>query len=91
LEPDIDHCNYLILDGTQSGFVANHLPMDLAGGAEGVERGMLVVIDPIETAGIRGRVDSDRSGHGRAVGAGDGERAGWDLRHGVSEAAQWRT
>lgn len=51
LEPDIDHCNYLILDGTQSGFVANHLPMDLAERMRRArERGMkLVVIDPIET------------------------------------------
>lgn len=51
LEPDIDHCNYLILDGTQSGFVANHLPMDLAERMRRArERGMkLVVMDPIET------------------------------------------
>lgn len=31
LEPDLEHCNYLILVGTQSGFVVlNHLPMHLA-------------------------------------------------------------
>src|SRR5690606_25226846 len=30
LEPDVEHCNYLILDGTQAGFVVHHLPMHMA-------------------------------------------------------------
>lgn len=51
LEPDLEHCNYLILVGTQSGFVVNHLPMHLANRMTAArERGMkLVVIDPIRT------------------------------------------
>ena len=48
-EPDLDLCNYLILFGTQTGFVVNHFPM-LNGLklADARARGMkLVVIDPV--------------------------------------------
>ncbi len=52
LEPDLDHCNYLIMVGTQNGFVVNHLPMMMSTKmADAQSRGMkLVVIDPICTA-----------------------------------------
>ncbi|MDP6559322.1 MAG: molybdopterin-dependent oxidoreductase [Candidatus Binatia bacterium] len=48
-EPDIRHCRYLILIGTQNGSVANHLPMDLAARmADARMDGMkLVVVDPV--------------------------------------------
>jgi molybdopterin-containing oxidoreductase family molybdopterin binding subunit len=51
LEPDLDHCNFLIMVGTQNGFVVNHLPMLMAKKmTEARARGMrLVVVDPICT------------------------------------------
>lgn len=51
LEPDLDYCNFLIMVGTQNGFVVNHLPMLMAKKmAEARARGMkLVVVDPICT------------------------------------------
>jgi len=52
LEPDLDYCNYLIMFGTQNGFVVNHLPMMMSQKmVDAQERGMkLVVVDPICTA-----------------------------------------
>ena len=52
LEPDLDYCNYLIMVGTQNGFVVNHLPMMMSQKmADAQSRGMkLVVVDPICTA-----------------------------------------
>jgi anaerobic selenocysteine-containing dehydrogenase len=48
-EPDLRHCRYLILFGTQNGSVVNHLPMDLASKmADARDDGMkLVVVDPV--------------------------------------------
>lgn len=48
-EPDLDLCNYLILFGTQTGFVVNHFPMlNALKLADARARGMkLVVIDPV--------------------------------------------
>jgi anaerobic selenocysteine-containing dehydrogenase len=52
LEPDLDYCNYLIMVGTQNGFVVNHLPMMMSQKmADAQARGMkLIVVDPICTA-----------------------------------------
>ncbi len=48
-EPDIRHCRYLMLFGTQNGSVSNHLPMELAAKmADARMEGMkLVVVDPV--------------------------------------------
>ncbi len=48
-EPDIRHCRYLMIFGTQNGSVANHLPMDLAAKmADARMEGMkLIVVDPL--------------------------------------------
>ena len=48
-EPDIRHCRYLMLFGTQNGSVSNHLPMDLAAKmADARMDGMkLIVVDPV--------------------------------------------
>ena len=50
-QPDLDFCNYLMLFGTQTGFVVNHFPMLNAPKlADAQARGMkLVVIDPMCT------------------------------------------
>lgn len=48
-EPDVRHCRYLMLFGTQNGSVVNHLPMDLAANmADARMDGMkLIVVDPV--------------------------------------------
>ncbi len=48
-EPDVRHCRYLMLFGTQNGSVSNHLPMDLAAKmADARMDGMkLIVVDPV--------------------------------------------
>ncbi len=48
-EPDVHHCRYLMLFGTQNGSVSNHLPMALAANmADARMDGMqLIVVDPV--------------------------------------------
>ncbi len=48
-EPDLELCNYLILFGTQTGFVVNHFPMlNALKLADARARGLkLVVVDPV--------------------------------------------
>lgn len=48
-EPDVRHCRYLMIFGTQNGSVTNHLPMELAAKmADARMDGMkLIVVDPL--------------------------------------------
>jgi molybdopterin-containing oxidoreductase family molybdopterin binding subunit len=50
-EPDLERCNYVLMIGSQTGFVVNHLPTKVAlHMADARMRGMkLVVVDPIGT------------------------------------------